>query len=92
MADNEAPQQKVWPIVGSTPRDIDDNEAPHQKARPTVSHFSYAPPFEGPNFLTKMLESNITMLIYLLTFYLFDDIEKISKALMRIILHRQKQF
>ena len=32
------------------------------------------------------------MLIYLLTFYLFDDIEKISKSLMRIILQRQKQF
>ena len=25
----------------------------------TVSHFSYAPIFQGPHFLTKMLESNI---------------------------------
>ena len=25
----------------------------------TVSHFSYALPFQGPHFLTKMLESNI---------------------------------
>ena len=25
----------------------------------TVSHFSYAPPFQGPHFLTKMLESTI---------------------------------
>ena len=25
----------------------------------TVSHFNYAPPFQGPHFLTKMLESNI---------------------------------
>ena len=25
----------------------------------TVSHFSYSPPFPGPHFLTKMLESNI---------------------------------
>ena len=25
----------------------------------TVSHFSYAPPFHGPHFLTKMLESKI---------------------------------
>ena len=25
----------------------------------TVSHFSYAPFFQGPHFLTKMLESNI---------------------------------
>ena len=32
------------------------------------------------------------MLIYLLTFYLFDHIEKISKSLMQIILQRQKQF
>ena len=33
------------------------------------------------------------MIIYLLTFYLFDDIEKkISESLMRIILLRQRQF
>ena len=32
------------------------------------------------------------MLIYLLTFYMFDDIEKLSKSIMRIILQRQKQF
>ena len=25
----------------------------------TVSHFSYAPLFQGPHFLTKMMESNI---------------------------------
>ena len=25
----------------------------------TVSHFSYAPPFQGPHFLAIMLESNI---------------------------------
>ena len=30
----------------------------HVKAH-TVSHFSYAPLFQGPRFLTKMLESNI---------------------------------
>ena len=24
-----------------------------------MSHFSYAPPFQGPHFLTKLLESNI---------------------------------
>ena len=34
----------------------------------TVSHFSYAPFFQGPHFLTKMLESNI------LYDYLFIDI------------------
>ena len=32
------------------------------------------------------------MIIYLFTFYLFDDIEKISKSLMRINLQRQMQF
>ena len=32
------------------------------------------------------------MKIHLLTFYLFDEIEKISKSLMRIILQRQRQF
>ena len=32
------------------------------------------------------------MIIYVLTFYLFDDIEQISKSLMWIILQRQKQF
>ena len=41
-----------------------------------MSHFSYAPLFQGPHFLTKMLESNISMIIYLLPFYLFDNIEK----------------
>ena len=29
------------------------------KSTHTVSHFSYAPLFQGPHFLTKMLESNI---------------------------------
>ena len=32
------------------------------------------------------------MIIYLLTFYLFDDIEKISESLMQIILLRHRQF
>ena len=38
----------IWPQV-------------HKKTRVsyTVSHFSYAPFFQGPHFLTKMLESNI---------------------------------
>ena len=30
-----------------------------EKSSNTVSHFSYAPIFQGPHFLTKMLESNI---------------------------------
>ena len=29
------------------------------KVAHTVSHFSYAPLFQGPHFLTKMLELNI---------------------------------
>ena len=32
------------------------------------------------------------MIIYLLTFYLFDEIEKISKSPMQIILQSQRQF
>ena len=32
------------------------------------------------------------MIIYLLTFYLFGDVVKILKSLMRMILQRQKQF
>ena len=32
------------------------------------------------------------MVIYLLTFYLFDDFEKISESLTRIIPLRQRQF
>ena len=45
----------------------------------TVSQFSYTPLFQGPHFLTKLLESTnstFSMIIYLLTFYLFDDIKK----------------
>ena len=64
-----------------------DQEISHSH---TVSHFSYAPSFQGPHFWIKMLESNI--LYAHLTFYLFDDIEKKSKSLMRIILQRQKKF
>ena len=41
----------------------------------TVSHFSYAPLFQGPYLLTKMLESTFSMINYLLTFYLFVDIK-----------------
>ena len=55
--------------------------------RPTVSHFSYAPLFQGPHFLTKRLESNNLYDNLLLTFYLFDNIEKnILESRMRIIL------
>ena len=57
----------------------------------TVSHFSYAPLFQG-YFLTKMLESNI------LYDYLLIDIltvcwhQKILESLLRNILLRQRQF
>ena len=57
-----------------------------------MSHFSYAPLFQGPHFLQKCWNRTFSMIIYLLTFYLFDDIEKISESLMRIILLRQRQF
>ena len=42
----------------------------------TVSHFSYAPLFKGPLFSQKCWNRTFSMNIYLLTFYLFDDIEK----------------
>ena len=42
----------------------------------TVSHFSYAPLFQSPHFLTKMLESNILYDYLLFDIYLFDNIEK----------------
>ena len=45
----------------------------------TVSHFSYAPLFQGPYFLTKMLESNILYNNLLLTFYLFVGIKNIFR-------------
>ena len=58
----------------------------------TVSHFNYAPPFQGPHFWRKCWNQTFSMVIYLLTFYLFDDIENISKSLMRINLQCQMQF
>ena len=58
----------------------------------TVSHFSYAPLFQGPYFLTKMPELNIlydTLLINILSVF---DIKKISESLVRNILLSQMQF
>ena len=49
---------------------------PKQPGNITVSHFSYAPLFQGPHFLTKMLESNILYDNLFIDIYLFDDIEK----------------
>ena len=46
-------------------------------AKYTVSHFSYAPLFQGPHFWQKCWNQTFSMIICLLTFYLFDDIEKI---------------
>ena len=43
----------------------------------TVSHSES----QAPHFLTKMLESNILYDNLLMTFYLFNDIEKISESL-----------
>ena len=37
-----------------------------------------------------MLESDIFLKIYLLTFFMFDDIENKSESLMRIVLLREK--
>ena len=42
----------------------------------SVSLFSYAPVFQGPHFLQKCWNRTFSTIIYLLTFYLFDDIKK----------------
>ena len=53
----------------------------------TVSHFSYALLFQGPHFWQKCWNRTFSMIIYILTFYLFDNIEKkILESLMRIVL------
>ena len=56
----------------------------------TVSHFSYAPLFQRPYFRQKCWNRTFFLLIYSLTFFLFDDIEKKSESLMRIVLLREK--
>ena len=48
--------------------------------------------FRGHIFWQKCWNRTFSMIIYLLAFYLFDDIEKILESLMRIILLRQRQF
>ena len=45
--------------------------------------------FSGP---TICWNRTFSMIIYVLTFHLFDDVKKISESLMRITLLRQKQF
>ena len=42
----------------------------------TVSHFSYAPLLKAQFFSQKCWNRTFSMIIYLLKFYLFDDIEK----------------
>ena len=63
------------------------------KCRYTVSHFSYAPPFQGPHFFTKMLKSNI-LYDYLLklTFHLFDEIEKYRNHSCELFCNVKRQF
>ena len=41
----------------------------------TVSHFSYAPFLRAGVFSQKCWNRTFSMIIYLMTFYLFDDIE-----------------
>ena len=48
--------------------------------------------FKAHIFWQKCWNPTFSMMIYLLTFYLFDHIEKISESLMGIILLRQVQF
>ena len=59
----------------------------------TVSHSSYALLFQGPHFLTKILEFNIhydNLFIDILSVLMTS--KKILESLMRIILLRQRQF
>ena len=52
-----SPYQLVFGSNLNMPNVINDKPPALENA--TVSHFSYAPFFQGPYFLTKMLESNI---------------------------------
>ena len=45
----------------------------------TLSHFSYAPLFQGPYFWQKFWNQTFSMIIYLLTFYLFVDIKNMFR-------------
>ena len=56
----------------------------------TVSYFSYAPLFQGPIFRQKCWNRTFFLIIYLLYFFLSDDIEKKSESLMRIVQLREK--
>ena len=60
----------------------------------TVSHFSYAPLFQGPRFRTKMLESNIIYdhLLNIDILFVWWHRKKVSESLMRIILLHQRQY
>ena len=48
--------------------------------------------FQSPHVLTKRLDLKLSVMIYLLTFHLFYDIEKYEKSNMRIILLSQRQY
>ena len=54
----------------------DEKETEQNGGCHTVSHFSYAPIFQGQHFLKKCWNRTFSMIIYLLTFYLFDNIQK----------------
>ena len=46
-------------VVGTQKKDLNEAFFLIQYQQHTVSHFSYAPPFQGPHILAKMLESTI---------------------------------
>ena len=56
----------------------------------TVSHFRCAPLFQGPHFRQNCLNRTFFLNNFLIDIFLFDDIEKKSELLMRIVLLREK--
>ena len=55
-----------------------------------MSNFSYAPLFQARIFRQKCFIRTFFLIIYLLTFLQFDDIEKKSESLMQIVLLRER--
>ena len=59
IAGNESVDQKAKDSLNLHPTNFSIPYANFKSFINTVSHFSYAPLFQGPYFFTKMLESNI---------------------------------
>ena len=67
----------TYNIQGGSRLEITKSKKNAQRKRQgSVSHFSYAPLFQRPHFWQKCWNRAFSMIISLLTFYLFDDFEK----------------